>query len=288
MHKQLSVKAIPLTPELATEFATMNRSPGERPLKKERVAFLAKKIEDGEFHSPTWAFAWLRGVKYRVNGQHSSHMLSGANGHFPQGLSAVVYEFSCETDFDLAELFRQFDNPESIRSVGDAVNAHAKIEPELEGISKTAISRAVDGIGQYEKLNHGVRLSHIDRARLTHSHKSFIKWYSKYYCDRAFSPAPVCAAMYATSLVDTEDAAAFWQLAKDESHPSTQHPTRLMAKWLRELRSTRMPNAGPQRKYVATEIYERCIHAWNAYRAGRDLKQLKSYTTKAGGIAEAK
>ena len=87
MSKQTDVRVEPLTRELAQEFSSMRSLPGERPLKRSRVRFLRQELVDGMFHSPTWAEVRVGGVVHRMNGNHSSTMLSeAANGIFPHKL----------------------------------------------------------------------------------------------------------------------------------------------------------------------------------------------------------
>lgn len=79
-----------LTPELATEFATMKGTIGERPIRQARIDMLKNKLADGLFFSPRWAVARIGNETVRVNGQHSSTMLAEANGSFPHGMSVII------------------------------------------------------------------------------------------------------------------------------------------------------------------------------------------------------
>lgn len=280
MIKHIRTITKPLTQELALEFATMGSVAGERSMKSQRLGMLTSKIENGLFHSPKWAFAWLGGKRFRVNGQHSSTALCQSNGHFPQGLCAVIDEFSCDTEQELAELFEQFDNPISGRTTTDAINAHAKTEASLDDVPISAVRRAVDGIAMEYCIRESKRVSKDERIRLVHTHQEFIRWFSAFYSDKAMSLASVAAAIYATWLKDKAAAHEFWSNVRSEGHPESTHPSRALAKWLREVRASRNYSAG--RRYSQTNLYERCVHAWNAFRRGAAVKQLKAYHEKQG------
>jgi hypothetical protein len=38
--------------------------------------------------------------------------------------------------------------------------------------------------------------------------------------------------------------------------------------------------AGPEKKLKPAQLYQGCIYAWNAYRDGKQIKEIKSDTKK--------
>jgi hypothetical protein len=60
-----------------------------------------------------WAVAKIGDKEYRVNGQHSSAVLSELNGEFPQGLKVHMDTYEVDSNDGLALLFRQFDSRKS-------------------------------------------------------------------------------------------------------------------------------------------------------------------------------
>ena len=62
--------------------------------------------------------------RLRMNGQHSSNMLCGLNGHFPKGLKVHIDEYEVPNKPSLALLFRQFDDRKSNRSPSDVASAY--------------------------------------------------------------------------------------------------------------------------------------------------------------------
>lgn len=285
MIRQISINTKSLTPALAKEFATMNSVPGERDLKPIRLANIKAKLESGLFHSPKWAIAYCKGVKYRVNGRHSSTVLSDCNGLFPTGMIVVIEEFACDTEHDLAELFEQFDSPISIRNEHERLNAHAKTEPSLNDVPISAVRRAVDGIATEYQTREGKRISKADRARLVHTEKNqdFIRWFSVIYSDPIMALSSVAGAVYATYLKDSAVALEFWQYVISESHPESSNPTRVLSRFLRETRAQKLPSQAASKRYAALNVYERCIHAWNCYRRNQSMSLSRAYVNKKGG-----
>src|SRR6266481_6775844 len=79
MVNKIKVESVPLTRELASELAAMTPVEGERPLKEARLHFLGMHLEKGTFFGVEWHKGVERGSGklYRLNGQHSSHLLIG-------------------------------------------------------------------------------------------------------------------------------------------------------------------------------------------------------------------
>lgn len=274
MFKLIGTRQEPLTPELALEFATMPAWEGERPLRPHRCKYLESRILDHQFYNPRWAVAYLDGRKYRVNGQHSSHVLATVNGDFPKGLMALIDEFQCENKNDLAELFGQFDNTISSRPAHEVTNAHARVHPELSHIKPTFVSRILAGIG-YALSGEGENRprSNEERAQLVHSHIPFILWAYPLSKLRHTSKAGVMAAAFSTWNRNQDAAEEFWSMVTEEDHADPRHPTRVLARFLREAVSASDPRIASKR-WAPRAFYVKSIHAWNAWRRGEntDLK----------------
>jgi hypothetical protein len=72
-----------------------------------------EKAEAGQLIAFNWAVAKIGDKEYRVNGQHSSAVLSELNGEFPQGLKVHMDTYEVDSNDGLALLFRQFDSRKS-------------------------------------------------------------------------------------------------------------------------------------------------------------------------------
>lgn len=261
--KYLDLKVVPLTHELAVEFATMDASIGERPIRKLRYEFLKSRVESNQFYPPRWAVAWIGGRKVRVNGQHSSKVLADANGHFPKNLKVIIDEFQCDDTDDLSELFSQFDNKVSSRSNTDIVGAHSKTVKSIADIKTSYISRMLDGMSYH--LTGGFAESRPtieERARLVHTYDSYIKNFWDFTKARwVGGRVGIHGAMFATYSASNSEAFTFWNLVMSESHPDADHPSRTLAKWLQE-------SHHKKENWTARAVYSKCVHAWNAFRGG--------------------
>lgn len=283
MLKLVDSYCVPLTRELAEEFYTMPRSLGERDFKQWRVDRLREKYRLGLYHPPTWAYAYVAGTKKRVNGQHSSTMFyEMGDDEFPKDMKVMIHVWHAADDLELATVFAQYDSRDSVRSTPEVYHAHAAAHPLLKGVTPSCVRTGIQGIACYLSVTAGVHLTVEQRSHLSHEYPAFLQWLSNYYSAKTLRLAPATAAMFATWQVDPEDATRFWGIAYEDSAPSPNHPTRVMNRLLTEARVNNVRGA-KQRKTVTNEmLYERCIHAWNAYRRGSELQRLVSQKRSDG------
>jgi hypothetical protein len=144
MFKLVNSDTKPLTPELAERFKAMSPSPTERAFDPGRAKMLREKAEAGQLITFNWATAKFGDKEYRMNGQHSSSVLTELNGHFPQGLKVHVDTYEVDDTDGLALLFRQFDNRKSGRTPTDVSGAYQGLYPELRDIPRGAAKLAVE------------------------------------------------------------------------------------------------------------------------------------------------
>ena len=133
-----------LTPELAEEFRNLEPSPTERELSPARIRHLRIKAEAGQLVTFHWSVARLGDRRLRMNGQHSSNMLCGLNGHFPKGLKVHIDEYEVPDKPSLALLFRQFDDRKSNRSPSDVAGAYQGLYEELHDVPRGPAKMAVE------------------------------------------------------------------------------------------------------------------------------------------------
>ena len=276
MIKYHGYESLPLTREIAEDFFTMPHYKTERPVRPIRMSQLADRLESGLFFSPRWATAVFNGRVYRMNGQHSSKLLSECNGSFPAGMKVIVDRFQCDTDVDMAELFEQFDARASSRTGGEIINAHGRVHDELDQVSTTVISIAVRGIA-YAVCPSG-RTVVEDQARLIHKNTRFIFFAEPLLTSGVLKRAGVVAAMYNTWRKDPTDAKRFWEMVHFETGATPSCPTRVLAKFL--LTTTAVGNgaSNESKKWDKRAFYVKCITAWNAWRSGKTTA-LKYYPT---------
>src|SRR5437588_9812019 len=84
------------TPQLAQRFANMAGCPGDRPLNSDRCNQLRRIIANQEFRTAEWASAVCEGKEYRVNGKHTSTILTEIDGSFPD-VMVIVEKYACDS-----------------------------------------------------------------------------------------------------------------------------------------------------------------------------------------------
>ena len=258
-----------LTRKLAREVSEMPRYNGERPIKKMRLRELEDKLDLGLFYAPRWSFAEFEGRRYRVNGQHSSLMLSETR-KFPDSMQVVWDEFLADSLEDVADLFSQFDPRLCVRSRGDVVGAHGSCHKELEEVTPSKLVKIMGGVTYGLTDGVGVRsVSDNNKGRMVHEHTAFASWVNQFLGKLWTFKTPVIAVMFRTYSVDAMVAKCFWQDVYDESAPDNDDPTRVLANFLRDNMKGRNFNG---RGFDSKAFYCKCIHAWNAYRSGKKTK----------------
>lgn len=282
MIKYLSSKVLPLTHELADTFAAMPALPGERPLKPARMEFLRQRLAEGTFYPPRWARTMIlsTGQIARVNGQHSSTLLRDLP-EIPPGTRVILDEFECENEKDAANLFMQFDAPESVRGLADIERAHSRTHPDLSEVSDRAIGRVMKGVVLGLKLSTGVKkISLHQKGRLVHNAVPFIQWASRLLGVPVLDRAPSLAAMQMTFDADAEKSKSFWQAVADESDPDNNHPTRLVKRMLQDLLAAPVgTRARAKHKLDDRAVVARCLYGWNAYIDGKKITSLRYTAT---------
>lgn len=264
-------ESLKLTKSLAKSFASMEETPGERKRSKDRLDWIKSKYEDGILYNLHWATGTLNGKKYRVNGGHTSTFFADhLDGPFPTNLKAEIMHFDCDTLQDLAELFDQFDSPRSSRKLRESYTSHIKTTPGLEGISTWLVQKVIVGIATATELVDGGRIDRETRVRMVHSEQDAINFFAANsefglaIRNKSIFAAPVIGACYsmweAHKHDNIADVEAFWILVSTENHPENDHPTRVLAKFLR----TNLINCAHH--LSRKMIYAKCIHAWNAYK----------------------
>jgi len=267
-------ETVVLTPKMAQEFANMPHSPGERPYDPKRTEWLKQRFYSGMFYAPTFATFTFRKErrKLRVNGQHTSTMLCQlTKDEFPKDKNVLMVEFEGDTEEDLIVAFQQFDQRESGRSTADTYWSHLAKHPDLlkdSSVIRDRVSKIVDGMAfAYSSVygNQGVAGAH-ERAKLIHVHPEFVRDGCRVMTTKLLSSRPVVAAMLTTYTKNRKALEDFWVQVRDETHPDSTHPTRVLSRWLVEAKSN--TSARKAEKLTPRGIYACCIHAWNAFRRG--------------------
>lgn len=259
MYHETRSYVVPLTRDLAHEWATTLAWPGDRVLNNSRLGFLRREFDEGRFYSPEWAKAWLKGKAYRVNGKHSAIMLSGLNGAFPNNLQAHITEFECQDEGDVVDLFSTFDPAQSARRGPDYARALMSTKEGLleSGVRPNAAYNLASGICVWANDGKRMKMGQRERATYINEDPTFIAEAGP-YASRPRCPVGICAAMYATWRANRSTWAAFWDAVFSESDPDPQSPSRKLARYVRE-------NPRSASEAATREVCGKAIHAWNAY-----------------------
>lgn len=242
MFKKTNVELENLTPELAKQFSSMERLPGERQLKEKRLKFFADHIKAGTFIDPTWSVGIEKstGIKYRLDGQHTSTLLASLGPQeFPKDRLVTIntYEFdSVATDGQI--LFDIFDNPASSRSNTDIWRTYRVHFDELTDVEDSFGVKITNGVAAYEsKQKDGYVLPSRVRGNYLKNdlYRQFLVWANKLAHNGdlengwMFGKYGIVAEMLADYVANIEDATEFWTYVLTENHPDKNHVTRDLA-----------------------------------------------------------
>jgi hypothetical protein len=269
-----------LTPELAKEFHELEPSPTERELNPARVKHLREKAELGKLITFHWSSVVYNGRRLRMNGQHSSAMLCSLDGKFPTGLKVHFDEYKVDQDWDMADLFRQFDDRRSGRSAGDVAGAYQGLEPALHNVPRGPAKLAIDGIAWVRKTVAKLPTQKGDGVyEMFHDeiYHPFIKWIGEIFSIKTpeMKLAPIVGAMYDTFEANEGEARKFWQqVAAGGIEFEDNAPSTILDGWLKVLKES------PDPDIKASHLYQGCVYAWNAYREGKTIKEVKHDTRK--------
>lgn len=277
---------VPLTPALAEEFATMAPSVTERPIDQARVGYLSGVLAAGVVVPFDWAFATIKSeekkTKYRVNGQHSSTVLSQANGQFPKDMFVHLDEYEVPSKAELATLFRQFDPKKSARTALEVVNAYGSVVEELDGVSRKILKLAAEAIVWHDRhvMDNKAAPSGDDRYQLVleSGHHDFFKWLDTQILGiktPELKNVAAMAAAWATFQVDQGIANEFWVdvAAGSEVAANPDEPAPILDDWLCAVREGKT-------KAKAAEVYQASISAWNAHVEEKETVKLVTNTSK--------
>ncbi len=271
-----SPKTQKATRKLAEEFVTMEMAPRDRPLSERRLQVYQQILNKGEFRPVTWASANCleTGATYRVNGKHTSILLSKAEP-LPE-LYVTVEKYECDTLEDVARLYSTFDSKMQSRTANDIYRSFASCIPELVEVPAKVINLTICGVAYFTYQDaYGAKQTAQERAENIFEHSDFAMWVPRVIPstaekNRHLYRLAVFAAMFATYTKSKSAASDFWKAVCEESGSQANLPDRKLARYLLTHFSSKggnQVNSKAGRYRVADrEIYVKCLHAWNAWR----------------------
>jgi len=287
MFKLISSETKPLTPDLAERFKAMLPSPTERLFDPARAKMLREKAEAGQLIAFNWAIAKVGDKEYRVNGQHSSAVLTELNGQFPQGLKVHMDTYQVDNTDGLALLFRQFDSRKSGRTPTDVSGAYQGLYTDLADVSRSAAKLAVEGVAWFDRYVEGLPAPKGDDVYTlfgkTPLH-NFIRWVSEVFSIKTpeLRRHTIVAAMYGTFDKNEAEARKFWrEVSRGGVEFEDNHPTTVLDTFLKSIVEDKKKS-----ELKPANFYQASIYAWNAYRENKTITSMK-YDAKKGLYAVA-
>lgn len=287
LFKLVSSETKPLTPELAERFKAMLPSPTERVFDPARAKMLREKAEAGQFITCNWATATVGDKEYRVNGQHTSAVLSELNGQFPEGLTVHLDTYKVDSMEGLAQLFRQFDYRKGGRTPTDVSGAYQGLYTDLADISRGSAKLAVEGVAWYDKNVEGLPAPKGDDIYTLFGKTGlhpFIRWVGEVFTIKTpeLKRQTIVAAMYGTFEKNDAEARKFWiEVGRGGVEFDDNHPTTVLDAFLKSAIEDKR-----KIELKAGNFYQASVYAWNAYRENKTITSVK-YDTKKGlyGVA---
>ncbi len=87
----------------------------------------------------------------------------------------------------------------------------------------------------------------------------------------------VVAAMYATFIANGSEARKFWdQVARGGMEYEDNAPSTILDTWLKAAKDKALKT-----ELKAGNYYQGCVYAWNAFREEKQIKDIKSDTSKS-------
>jgi len=279
----LKSEAKPLTRAIAEQFRDMEASPTERELSPARLRHLQEKAEAGHLVTFHWATAKLGAKMLRVNGQHSSAMLCNLAEPFPEGLQLHFDEYEVDSPEGLAVLFRQFDDRKSGRSAADVSGAYQMLFPELHEVARGVAKLGVEGVAWYRRNVEGTPVpSGDDQYSILQELglHPFLRWLNEVFSIKTpeMKRAQVVSAMYTTFNANAREAHRFWeQVARGGLDYEENAPATVLDAWLKAASEDKKT----REELKPAQFYQGCIYAWNAFREGKTIKDVRADTRKS-------
>jgi hypothetical protein len=266
------------TATLCRRFRDMERFPRDRDLQDARCAYIKKAVKAGEFRGAEWVAASCKetGLTYRLNGKHTSHVLSKMydDGEDVPEIFILVREYECEDLEDVARLYATFDARQSARTKADVVRGFANASPILSEMSSkhlnlltSALAYNLWGDGYYNK-------GADEQSMLLLQNADFCLWAHDILrgCgkgERHIWRMSVVAAMVRTWYKAKGASTEFWTMVRDDCDLSRDSGPRKLHKYLitHSVTGKGTPSVvGGKVKVTAKEVMVKCLHAWNAWR----------------------
>jgi hypothetical protein len=236
-----------------------------------------------------WSYATITGTGeiIRLNGQHTSGLLSREPHLIKPGSWANITEYICDTMDDACRVYANIDSRMPVRTPNDLNSAYAQEDPILVTMSPLLLRTAMGGICYGEHGENSSYVSIPDKSKALLDNVPFIMLLNNLFAGpryetKRFRNMPIVGAMYQTFRANANDCETFWQATIDETAASPTAPTRVLAKYIRDVVITPRPCKSNNYSLFAArpEVKIKCLYAWNAFRG----KKKKFVFPKYDGV----
>jgi len=268
-----------VTPGLVKRFYTMPPFPGDRKLSKSRLRFLHKQFSKGEIHEFNWAVAHLDGKEYRLNGKHSSHVLTDDPTIIERyKCIAVISDYYPTTMGGMATAYNNIDSSECRRTSPELINSVASVNPDFCDCPTTLLSACVAGIA-YAKFgrNYYGSVNAHERPEFLDSEFVFSQFAVK--MDRKvrgtkrqlIRKKPVMATLFLSWDKSRTDSEKFWSRVVTGVGTEDESPERCLREFLlaHNISHRKVDSKGVEDETV---FFLTCVAAWNYFRTGEKCK----------------
>lgn len=291
--KKIQVEGVPLTMELAREFAGMEPLPGERELNPKHNEFLLQNVRDENFAGATWARVYCKstGKDYRADGQHSSYVLThlptDGSARFPEGVLITIETYEID---DLVRdgpvIFNFFNHPRTVRSNEDAMGVYRAHIPNLGDLPRDFLQHVADGIAAYlHECRRNVPDEERDKLdKVFPPRQRGLYWKNSEYTEfclwayslrdgrnAGFMARPGVVAEMLGEWRDNRDCAnEFWRYVIRENHPDPDHETRELAETYKSWALS------PEKRKKAAHYRKLAAKVWRHYLQERQSNAVPS------------
>lgn len=286
-------EVVEFTQVFAENFLEYAEFVGDRPLQEPHVVFLARQMEGGTFR---WEFVnlivcGLEGVIYRLNGQHCAWARIEAN--LPRGTRCPValMHYEAKSEQDMRQLYATIDRGKA-RNMGNVVVSYLSGRTEFPDYSKALLRTLAEGVALWKWEQSETRALHTGDERsyllLTDHHKVALN-VGQFIRDsdpkdfKHLKRMPVVAAMFATFDKAPDIAKRFWAVVRDGVGVQEKgDPRHALRNYLFQTALAAKAQSSPDVRVVRQEEMLRgCLQAWNAHRAGKQLKTVHPHKLDA-------
>jgi hypothetical protein len=183
----------------------------------------------------------------------------------------------------MRRLYASIDRGAS-RSFGNVLNSYCSGTAQFKGVTQDNIRRIAAGFVFWkEEVESGQKMDADDVAyrlqtesvELTQIVTAYLLTCKTPESRSAFRRAPVIAALYETFNILKVKAAEFWDSVRDGVNMSDLNDPRLRLRTLLTTCGLEKREGSKRRLVTSEEMYRCAIHAWNAWRRGEGLEQLR-------------